>query len=172
MPTAVPNKPSHPAVGRVDLQPGQFSSSYRAAQAFHKDDKICAITGTSDSAKAYTSVQYGIDKHLELNSDLAYINHSCSPNTAFVLGPDNKKAWHLKALSDIAIGDELTFFYPGTEWDMDQPFVCKCGSKICLRVISGAKDLPLEEIAARGYVAPHIRELVMQRVDVDDPEEP
>jgi len=41
-------------------------------QVFHKDDKICAITGTSDSAKAYTSVQYGIDKHLELNSDLAY----------------------------------------------------------------------------------------------------
>jgi len=41
-------------------------------QAFHKDDKICAITGTSDTAKAYTSVQYGIHKHLELNSDLAY----------------------------------------------------------------------------------------------------
>ena len=93
MPTAVPNKPSHPAVGRVDLQPGQFYSSYRAAQAragcnphacnrtdchesvlqaFHKDNKICAITGTSDSAKAYTSVQFGIDKHLELNSDLVY----------------------------------------------------------------------------------------------------
>jgi hypothetical protein len=41
-------------------------------QAFHKDDKLCAITGTSDSAKAYTSLQYGIDKHLELDSDLAY----------------------------------------------------------------------------------------------------
>ena len=42
-------------------------------------------------------------------------------------------------------------------------------AQICLRVISGAKDLPLEEIEARGYVAPHIRELVAQRVDSDEP---
>jgi len=168
MPTAVPYKPSHSDVGRIDSQPGQFQSSFKATQAFHKDDKLCIISGASDSTKAYTSVQYGIDKHIELNSDLAYINHSCCPNTAFILEPDRKKGWHLKALSDIAIGDELTSFYPSTEWEMNQPFACKCRSKICLRVISGAKDLPLEEVEARGYVAPHIRELVAQRGDDTD----
>ena len=34
----------------------------------------------------------------------------------------------LTALRPISEGDELTFFYPSTEWAMAEPFECGCGA--------------------------------------------
>ena len=45
-------------------------------------------------------------------------------------------------------GEELTFFYPSTEWDMDQGFDCFCGSKVCLGYIGGAKHMKLAQLEA------------------------
>ena len=47
----------------------------------------------------------------------------------------------------LRVGDELTFFYPSTEWEMDRPFRCRCGAGEgkCLGWIDGAKVL-----ASRG----------------------
>jgi hypothetical protein len=59
-------------------------------------------------------------------------------------------------------GDALTFFYPSTEWDMDQPFACTCGAKECRGWISGAKTMPSE--ALEGYwLNEHIAELLNER---------
>lgn len=35
----------------------------------------------------------------------------------------------------------LTFAYFSTEWDMDQPFSCQCGTERCIKTIKGAKDI-------------------------------
>jgi hypothetical protein len=48
------------------------------------------------------------------------------------------------ALKPIAEGDEMTFFYPSTEWDMAQPFKCQCGSNKCLGEIRGAAHIDLK----------------------------
>lgn len=37
---------------------------------------------------------------------------------------------------------QVTFFYPSTEWDMDEPFQCMCGTDKCLGRIAGAKQMP------------------------------
>ena len=71
--------------------------------------------------KRYTSVQCGAEAHLELNSDLVFINHSCAPNVA--MDVDAMEVW---ALEDVPHGAELSFFYPSTEWEMEQPFHCWC----------------------------------------------
>jgi hypothetical protein len=55
-----------------------------------------------------------------------------------------------QALKEIGPGDELTFFYPSTEWEMAQPFQCFCGTTNCLGMIQGASLMP-EQILA-GYV--------------------
>ncbi|MGK7904081.1 MAG: SET domain-containing protein-lysine N-methyltransferase [Hormoscilla sp.] len=60
---------------------------------------------------------------------LQYINHSCAPNVFF-----DTSDLFLRALSKIEIGEELTFFYPSTEWSMDRQFDCLCQSKDCLVV--------------------------------------
>jgi len=52
----------------------------------------------------------------------------------------------LIALKEIQPGDELVFFYPSTEWEMDQPFDCFCGTRQCLHRIQGAAHLSEEDV--------------------------
>lgn len=59
-------------------------------------------------------------------------------------------------------GDELTFFYPSSEWNMSQPFDCLCKQKECQGKISGAKDMS-EEILSKYWLNQHIVELLEER---------
>ena len=61
-------------------------------------------------------------------------------------------------------GDELSFFYPSTEWDMAQPFDCGCGAskEVCLKWITGAKTVD-EKILRRYWLNQHIEELLAER---------
>lgn len=59
-------------------------------------------------------------------------------------------------------GEELTFFYPSTEWDMDQGFSCFCGTGSCLGYIGGAKHMTPGQLEGRWLNA-HIRELLEER---------
>ena len=87
-------------------------------------------------------MQVGIDKHIMLQPEhLQYINHSCDPNVFF-----DTHAMQVVALKEIAEGDEMTFFYPSTEWDMAQPFTCYCGCSNCLGEIRGAAHINPEII--------------------------
>ncbi len=88
------------------------------------------------------TVQVNDDTHIILDPEfLQYINHSCNPNVFF-----DTTRMELSCLKDIAPGDELTFFYPSTEWSMASPFNCFCGDNNCLHKIQGASFLPPELI--------------------------
>jgi len=67
------------------------------------------------------------------------INHSCDPNVFF-----DVEEHVLRAIKDIAEGDELTFFYPSTEWHVAEQFDCQCGTQNCVGRITGAAHMPLE----------------------------
>ena len=61
-------------------------------------------------------------QHIELLPPyLMYTNHSCDPNIIF-----NTSSHDYEAIKDIQLGDELCFFYPSTEWEMNCPFDCLC----------------------------------------------
>lgn len=84
------------------------------------------------------SIQTGVHEHAEpLPNYLRYLNHSCDPNL-FV----DVRAKQVLTLRAIKPGDELTFFYPATEWRMQSPFACACGAKQCCGEIRGAAELP------------------------------
>ena len=85
----------------------------------------------------YLTVQINEHEHVELMPEyLECINHSCDPNCFF-----DTTSWQLIALKAIEKGEELTFFYPSAEWEMDQAFQCHCGSLACIGMIQGAKYL-------------------------------
>ena len=42
---------------------------------------------------------------------------------------------------DLQIGDPLTWFYPSSEWVMEQSFDCNCGAAQCYGRIAGASHL-------------------------------
>ncbi|CAE6412791.1 unnamed protein product [Rhizoctonia solani] len=155
----------YPKLVKVDLQPGSFNSGLLAVKHFKAGQIITHLTGTTQTKKSWSSVQSGIepDDHIELNSVLVYINHSCSPNTAFDLSSSNKEEWNLRALRDIQVEEELSFFYPSTEWDMDQGFQCRCQAKNCLGYIRGAKDLSRAQVVERGFISSYISKLLDRR---------
>jgi hypothetical protein len=65
------------------------------------------------------------------------------------------------AARDLAVGDELTFFYPSTEWEMSSPFICLCGAPNCIHVVAGARFLPLSTLEGH-FLNAHIRQLMTE----------
>jgi hypothetical protein len=100
---------------------GALVSSFSAGQVFKEPN--------------YLTVQTGTDQHITLMPQfLQYINHSCNPNVFF-----DTTNMEVIAIRDIETNEEFSFFYPSTELDMSQPFICYCGSNDCLQNIKGAK---------------------------------
>ena len=105
------------------IKPGEIISKFYA--------------GITQSYATYLTVQTGVETHITLQPEfLQYINHSCDPNVFF-----DTVSMELICLKPLQPGNELTFFYPSTEWDMSQPFVCNCKTKDCLQLINGAAHL-------------------------------
>ncbi len=118
--------------------------SLHTTKAFKKNEVLCNFSGGAVSTTpTYLTVQTGLNEHITLQPEfLQYCNHSCEPNCFF-----DTTSFELVALKDINIGDELTFFYPSSEWNMDQPFACTCGNKNCLHTIKGAAYLSREVLS-------------------------
>lgn len=110
-----------------------------ALRSFQPGETIAEFwPGTIAAEPTYLTVQVDIGKHITLQPEfLQYINHSCDPNVFF-----DTTSMQLVALKPIMENEEMTFFYPSTEWDMRQPFSCYCGSTKCLGEIKGAAYLP------------------------------
>src|SRR5687768_18565815 len=123
-------------------------------EAYTKGQIICEIPTEKlfDKANRYT-VQIGREKHTEVGK-LAALNHSCDPNV--ILDTENLV---MVARRDIEKGEELSFFYPSTEWEMAAPFICLCGAVNCIHVVAGARFLPLSTLE-NHYLNPHIRESI------------
>jgi hypothetical protein len=125
-------------------------------RAYKKGEIICIMPSENitDKPNRFT-VQIGRDKHTHVGK-LAALNHSCDPNV--ILDTENME---MVAARDIEKGEELYFFYPATEWQMDAPFICLCGSANCINVVAGARFLPLSTLE-RHYLNPHIRDLMIE----------
>lgn len=70
----------------------------------------------------------------------------------------------------LAVGDELTFFYPSTEWEMVQPFRCQCnaGPGKCLGFIAGSSKI--EPSVLEGFwLNEHIRQLLAMTLKTAEP---
>ncbi|HMJ47896.1 MAG TPA: SET domain-containing protein-lysine N-methyltransferase [Ferruginibacter sp.] len=117
--------------------------SLHSLQFFKSGDAISDFSaGQVFTVPNYLTVQTGINKHITLVPEfLQYINHSCDPNVFF-----DTTTMKVIALKDISVNEELTFFYPSTEWDMAQPFYCYCESRDCLQNIQGAKHISKNEL--------------------------
>jgi hypothetical protein len=130
-----------------------------ALQSFQPGEVIADFwAGTIAAEPTYLTVQVGIGKHITLQPEfLQYINHSCDPNVFF-----DTTLMKVIALRPICEGEEMTFFYPSTEWKMTQSFKCYCGSPKCLGDIRGAAFLP-EEVWKRYQLTGFIQQQLAKR---------
>jgi len=105
----------------------------------------------------YRTIQVDEHTHVDGLGALAYLNHSCAPNIVV-----DTERLEVRALRDIDAGEELTFFYPSTEWEMDRPFACLCGAPGCIGRVSGARFLPTEALE-RYALSEHVARLLRRR---------
>ena len=137
--------------------------SLHAAQSFTPSQVICSFAAaTTLSYPTYLTIQTTLHTHITLTPFyLQYVNHNCAPNVFF----DTARREFI-ALSSIQPGDELVFFYPSTEWDMQQPFNCHCGARNCLKVIKGAAHLSpaqLKKYRLSNFVLEQLKLIVSKK---------
>jgi len=125
-------------------------------QPYAQGEIIYRISGYKITPQAtYQTIQLSATEHIEELGVLAYLNHSCQPNTIV-----DMSALVVIAARDIAAGEELNFFYPSTEWIMDRPFVCLCGAPQCVRLVAGAKYLSVDALS-RHFINKHISDIMV-----------
>jgi hypothetical protein len=147
-----------PAV-RVAGTAGEFRLV--AARPIARGDVLFQIEGVRTRRPTRYSVQIGARLHIDLDPGHSaeeimsryywrFMNHACEPS-----------AWirdqEVIALHGIRPGDDVTFDYNSTEYEMAEPFACRCGSRHCLGEIRGFKHLaPARRELLRPYLAPHL----------------
>ena len=140
-------QPSHPNLIRVHHVPGSYSSYTTSLVSLPSGALVTQITNHFFiSERTWPSVESPCGRHIDLNSDLFYVNHSCSPALEYDV---TRMEVRVSRYHDLKEGDVLSFFYPSTEWHMVQPFTCFCKEANCLGKISGSGQLPRAKL--RGY---------------------
>jgi len=87
------------------------------------------------------SIQIDDNRHIDgTEASNAYLNHICAPN-AYV----DWSGVYLRALRDIARGEEITCNYLTTDWELHEKFVCHCGAPQCYGELKGLKYLSHDE---------------------------
>lgn len=111
------------------------------------------------------SLQIDENKFLESTAETKFddfLNHSCNPNCYI-----DWKTLNLLALKDIRKGEELSFNYNISEYDLldggNFSFKCKCGSKNCLEEIRGFRYLSKEQKnKIKEFISPFLKNKLEQ----------
>lgn len=126
-----------------------------AVENIVKDEVLVKFVGKIVSNPSGTSIQVGFNKHLE--KPATYFNHSCNANTYI-----NYDDLTMRSLRPISPGEEITFNYNSTEYDMKESFKCGCGSENCLKIIRGFKHLSKEQQKNIKHLAPYLDKMINQ----------
>jgi hypothetical protein len=134
-----------------------------ANKEFEENQRILSFRPEYVSSPTRYTIQTGINQHLVTESNPGrLLNHSCNPNCYF-----DVMALSFFARRAIQKGEELTFDYLTTEWEMATPFNCSCGATDCVGHVQGYKYLGPEEVSKRSYgVAPFLNVLKEEFYDL------
>jgi len=110
-----------------------------AVKHINKNDIILKLKRRILKSSTTTSIQIDENKHIECKW-LNIENHSCKPNSYFKYNDLS-----IRTLRKIKSGEEISFNYLTTEWNLHHKFKCKCGSKNCFQNIKGFKHLTLKQ---------------------------
>ncbi|KAI4235520.1 MAG: hypothetical protein LQ352_008085 [Teloschistes flavicans] len=162
-------QPSHPDLVKVHRIDGQYQSYPTSLVTLPAGSLFSPITGHFFiKHRTWPSVEAPNGTHIDLSSDLFYVNHSCAPSLEYDV---NKMEVRVSKYEDLHKDDLLTFFYPSTEWHMVQPFECHCRKRSCLGTIRGARELGKAKLA--GYwLNAHINERLEKQAkrEVEEPD--
>lgn len=125
--------------------------------------RLFRLEGVTTPRPSRHSLQVGEQLHLDLGPGHSreeileryfwrFMNHSCDPSVEI-------RGWEVVARRNLEPAEAVTYNYNTTEWDMAEPFRCRCGSPRCLQMIRGFKHLSAADRASLSAVAPHLLRL-------------
>ncbi len=119
-------------------------------------EEILALGGVVRATPTRYSIQIGPDRHLDDMGPVDATNHHCDPS-AFIDFSEPERIV-LRALCDLAEGDEVSIHYCATEYDMASPFDCHCGAESCLGRVRGYRYVS-DEVARdlEPWLSPALR---------------
>ncbi|WP_366524565.1 SET domain-containing protein-lysine N-methyltransferase [Nannocystis sp.] len=140
---------------KIELRPGAEGLGVFAVEAISAGEVLMAIAEVFVEQRAQHTIQIDEHRHQAGTGEIDdYLNHSCDPNCALVFD-----RLELVALRPLVAGEELSFNYLSSEWDMAAPFRCGCGAAGCMRSISGFRWLaPAEQDALAPLASPYLRQ--------------
>lgn len=105
-------------------------------EAISMGEVVLKFSGEIKSIPNWQSIQLDEKKHIWPNEEDIWpaLNHNCSPNCYVDIVNIS-----LIALRNINAGEELTFDYNLTEYELATPFACNCGNSNCVGVVRGGK---------------------------------
>lgn len=118
---------------KIELRPAAQGLGVFAREAISVGERLIALAHVFvDHAEQHT-IQLDEHRHQAGTGEIDdYLNHSCGPNTAL-----DFEHLELVAIRPLAVGDELSFNYLTSEWDMAAPFACRCGAPGCVGMVRG-----------------------------------
>lgn len=140
-----------------------------AARPVVAGERLFTIEGDLTTVPTRYSVQVGRSTHVDLPGTVTieeildkyywrFMNHGCEPNVAI----RGREVHSLRALRQ---WDEITFDYNTTEYDIAEPFDCRCGSAGCIGRVRGFRYLSRPE---RERLRPYLPAHLLSVLDGDD----
>mmetsp|Transcript_38648 Transcript_38648/g.100382 ORF Transcript_38648/g.100382 Transcript_38648/m.100382 type:complete len:164 (+) Transcript_38648:215-706(+) len=134
-----------------------------AARDLRVGEVVAAEGGRTQGEVGRYTIQVATDRHLRVEGPIMYTNHSCAPNCRLEMALEGEAQAEvsLVTLADVPAGETVTFDYNTTEWDMAEPFACRCGEPGCVGEVQGFKHLAPEkqqELMTSQTVLPSVLE--------------
>jgi hypothetical protein len=158
---------------RLFVKESHGSLGLFSRDAINKGQVVISFSGRVVSFQQANakSLQLSSQLFLRSNGELdEYINHSCEPNCTVSFNGEFLP--YTVAAREIAAGEEITFNYNCTEWDLleqervfqeDCAFACLCNSRTCLGEIRGFKYLSLhQQIRLSPHLSPFLHLKAME----------
>ncbi|MGH9225946.1 MAG: SET domain-containing protein-lysine N-methyltransferase [Acidimicrobiales bacterium] len=128
-----------------------------ARQTIGAGEAVISLPQAFTTIRDRYTIQLGERRHQMYTSDPDdFVNHSCRPNCRL-----DVESSQFVALVQISPGQEVTFNYLSSEWEMVEPFTCVCEGRERLirgyRFLSPEEQQELRPLVPRWLLATHAR---------------
>lgn len=141
---------------KIELRAAEIGRGVFAREAVAAGEVLIALAHVFVGAAGRHTIQIDAERHQAGTGEIDdFLNHHCQPSAYL----DAERLCFVAA-RDIAAGEEITFNYLTSEWDMAEAFECRCGGERCLSKIRGFRWLsPVERERLAPHLTPFLRAL-------------
>ena len=142
------------ASAKVAVQEHDGGRALVAVAAIDAGERVLGLSRVFVAERGRYTIQLDEARHQAGTGEADdFMNHSCAPNVRL-----DVEALEAVALRPIAAGELVTFHYLTTEWEMAEPFACRCGAPGCLGTLRGFRYLgPAARRALAPLLSPFLR---------------